>query len=113
MTSPTRFLNRRKFRDQFPRRAAFHSPRQVARRNVRRNRYVQMRVILTHMTFQDIRFHFRKNLPNSIPRPRGDRTGQQRFAEFRDPHKVQFNIKFSMRRATIIIHVAYCNIFIA
>ena len=113
MTSPTRCPNGRKLTDQLPRCTPLHSLHQVARRYMRWTRYVQMHMILAHMSLDNLYFQLRTNLTNQIPAPNRYRIGQQRFPVFRNPHKVQFDVKFGMRCPTIVIHADYYNKCIA
>ena len=71
---------------------------------MRGTRYIEMHVILAHMTFENFHFQFCTNLTNQVTQAGGNRTQQDGFTVLRDPHKVQLDVIFGMRGATIMFH---------
>jgi len=64
-------------------------------------------MIFANMTFQNLHFQLRAYLTNQVANTGGNRTGQKGFAVFGYPHKMQLDVKTSMRRTTIIVNTTY------
>ena len=66
-----------------------------------------MDMILAHMSFENIHLKFRTNLTNQVTQTGCNRTYQKRFTKLGDPDKMQFDVKFSVRSATVIVHTPH------
>lgn len=105
MPSPERFPQVGKLRQKLVRRLPLQPLDQSTYRNLRRNRYHQVHVILGNMPFQNLDLLRPTGLADQIPHPNPNLAGQHRTAILGNPDQVKVNTEYAVRAMPVFRHV--------
>ena len=104
VSTPILFLHMLELHHQFSRSLAFDALHDLAWRQARRAAQQDMHVVRRYGTLQYLNVVRAADLPDQIPNADANRTGQNRLAVLRHPHKVVFDIVAAMRAAAAVFH---------